>query len=81
MEFVDRVLKCVDCDAKFVFMAGEQLFFHDKQFTNDPEAAQGEARAVDREFGLRRGRLARSAERRLKRNRSASVSAIERFEG
>jgi CxxC-x17-CxxC domain-containing protein len=37
MEFVDRVLKCIDCGADFVFTAGEQLFFHDKQFTNDPK--------------------------------------------
>jgi CxxC-x17-CxxC domain-containing protein len=37
MEFVDRVLKCSDCGAEFVFTAGEQLFFHDKQFKNDPK--------------------------------------------
>ena len=37
MEFVDRVLKCMDCGAEFVFTAGEQLFFHDKQFKNDPK--------------------------------------------
>ena len=37
MEFTDRVLKCIDCSAEFVFTAGEQLFFHDKQFTNDPK--------------------------------------------
>ncbi len=37
MEFTDRVLKCVDCGAEFVFTAGEQLFFHDKQFKNDPK--------------------------------------------
>ncbi len=37
MEFVDRVLKCNDCGAEFVFTAGEQLFFHDKQFKNDPK--------------------------------------------
>ncbi|WP_348263716.1 zinc-ribbon domain containing protein [Telmatobacter sp. DSM 110680] len=37
MEFVDRVLKCTDCGAEFVFTAGEQLFFHDKQFKNDPK--------------------------------------------
>ena len=36
MEFTDRVMKCVDCGAEFVFTAGEQLFFHDKQFKNDP---------------------------------------------
>jgi CxxC-x17-CxxC domain-containing protein len=37
MEFSDRVLKCVDCRVDFVFTAGEQVFFFDKQFTNDPK--------------------------------------------
>ncbi len=37
MEFIDRVLKCIDCGEEFVFTAGEQLFFHDKQFKNDPK--------------------------------------------
>lgn len=37
MEFQDRILKCVDCGSEFVFTAGEQLFFHDKQFLNDPK--------------------------------------------
>ena len=37
MEFQDRVLKCIDCGAEFVFTAGEQLFFHDKQFKNEPK--------------------------------------------
>jgi len=37
MEFADRVLKCCDCGDEFVFTAGEQLFFHDKQFKNDPK--------------------------------------------
>jgi CxxC-x17-CxxC domain-containing protein len=37
MEFTDRVLKCNDCGAEFVFTAGEQVFFHDKQFKNDPK--------------------------------------------
>jgi hypothetical protein len=32
-----RILKCIDCGADFVFTAGEQLFFHDKQFTNEPK--------------------------------------------
>ncbi|HEY6182203.1 MAG TPA: zinc-ribbon domain containing protein [Terriglobales bacterium] len=36
MEFQDKVLKCVDCNSEFVFTAGEQLFFHDKQFKNEP---------------------------------------------
>jgi len=37
MEFQDKSLKCVDCGSDFVFTAGEQLFFHDKQFKNEPK--------------------------------------------
>jgi CxxC-x17-CxxC domain-containing protein len=37
MQFVDRLLKCSDCSNEFVFTAGEQLFFFDKQFKNDPK--------------------------------------------
>ncbi len=37
MEFQDKVLTCVDCGSDFVFTAGEQLFFRDKQFRNEPK--------------------------------------------
>ncbi len=37
VQFVDRILICSDCHSEFVFTAGEQLFFHDKQFKNDPK--------------------------------------------
>ena len=37
MDFLDRVLTCNDCGNEFVFTAGEQLFFFDKQFKNDPK--------------------------------------------
>ena len=37
MDFSDKVLKCVDCGQEFVFTAGEQLFFFDRQFKNDPK--------------------------------------------
>lgn len=37
MEYADRILKCVECGAEFVFSSGEQSFFHEKQFTNDPK--------------------------------------------
>ncbi|MFY9646768.1 MAG: zinc-ribbon domain containing protein [Terriglobales bacterium] len=37
MEYQDKMLKCVDCGTEFVFTAGEQLFFHDKKFTNEPK--------------------------------------------
>jgi CxxC-x17-CxxC domain-containing protein len=36
-EFQDRVLKCCDCGEDFVFTAGEQHFFHDKNFKNEPK--------------------------------------------
>jgi CxxC-x17-CxxC domain-containing protein len=37
MGYTDRILTCIDCGAEFVFTAGEQVFFHDKQFVNDPK--------------------------------------------
>lgn len=37
MDFVDRVLTCADCSGQFIFTAGEQIFFFDKQFKNDPK--------------------------------------------
>jgi CxxC-x17-CxxC domain-containing protein len=37
MEFEDRLLTCTDCGGEFIFTAGEQLFFFDKQFKNDPK--------------------------------------------
>jgi CxxC-x17-CxxC domain-containing protein len=37
MDFVDRILTCTDCGCEFIFTAGEQLFFQDKQFKNDPK--------------------------------------------
>lgn len=36
-EFQDRVLKCVDCGSEFVFTAGEQQFYHEKDFRNEPK--------------------------------------------
>ena len=37
MEFQDRILRCVDCDAEFVWTAGEQQFFAEKNFKNEPK--------------------------------------------
>ena len=37
MEFQDRILSCVDCGAEFVWTAGEQQFFADKNFKNEPK--------------------------------------------
>ena len=37
MEFQDKSLRCVDCGTDFIWTAGEQLFFADKQFKNEPK--------------------------------------------
>ena len=37
VQFVDRILICSDCHTEFIFTAGEQLFFYDKEFKNDPK--------------------------------------------
>ena len=37
MEFQDRILNCVDCATEFVWTAGEQQFFADKNFKNEPK--------------------------------------------
>jgi CxxC-x17-CxxC domain-containing protein len=37
MTYPDRLLKCVDCGASFLFSADEQAFFRDKGFKNDPK--------------------------------------------
>ena len=37
MEFQDRSLNCVDCGTEFTWTAGEQLFFADKNFKNEPK--------------------------------------------
>ena len=37
MEFHDKILKCGECGAEFVFTAGEQMFFAEKGFRNEPK--------------------------------------------
>jgi len=37
MEFQDRTLHCIDCGTEFVWTAGEQSFFADKNFKNEPK--------------------------------------------
>ncbi|NLA58402.1 MAG: zinc-binding protein [Firmicutes bacterium] len=34
--FVDKVLVCRDCGGEFVFSAGEQAFYEEKGFQNEP---------------------------------------------
>jgi CxxC-x17-CxxC domain-containing protein len=37
MEYSDKTLTCVECGQPFVFSVGEQIFFSEKQFQNDPK--------------------------------------------
>jgi CxxC-x17-CxxC domain-containing protein len=37
MQFEDRTLQCKDCGADFVFTAGEQEFYAEKGFVNEPQ--------------------------------------------
>ena len=36
-EYLDKVLRCIDCGDEFIFSAGEQLFFADKGLKNEPK--------------------------------------------
>ncbi len=37
MSFEDKVLKCKECGEDFVFTAGEQEFYAEKGFQNEPQ--------------------------------------------
>ena len=51
MEFQDKVLNCIDCGGDFIFTSGEQLFFHDKQFKNEPKRCKACKTRRVAEFG------------------------------
>jgi hypothetical protein len=36
-EFQDTPISCVDCNNEFIWTAGEQVFFRDKQLQNPPK--------------------------------------------
>jgi len=37
MAFEDKTLNCKDCSKEFVWTAGEQEFYAEKGFTNEPQ--------------------------------------------
>ena len=37
MVFDDKTIQCADCATSFTFSAGEQEFFQNKGFTNEPK--------------------------------------------
>ena len=46
MKFADRDLKCLTCGLMFVFSAGEQQFFHERGFLNDPKRCKCKAKRL-----------------------------------
>ena len=58
MEYKDKVVKCIDCGEEFVFTAGEQLFYADKGFKNEPKRCKGcKAKRSPSAGGLRPSRV------------------------
>jgi len=47
-EFKDRSIPCIDCAHEFIWTAGEQLFFRDKQLENPPKRCKDCKRAKNR---------------------------------
>lgn len=41
--FEDKTLTCVDCGKEFVFTAGEQEFYAEKEYQNEPNGAKSAA--------------------------------------
>lgn len=37
MSYTDKTLTCADCNEEFIFTSGEQEFFAEKGFTNEPK--------------------------------------------
>ena len=50
MAFQDRTLTCVDCGQQFVFTAGEQEFYVQKGFMNEPKRCKS-CKAVRKVMG------------------------------
>ena len=66
MEFQDRILRCVDCGAEFVWTAGEQQFFADKNFKNEPKRCKAcKAKRASRPAGARAARAGRNRDQVL----------------
>jgi CxxC-x17-CxxC domain-containing protein len=55
MDYQDRILKCADCGAEFTFTAGEQLFFRDKNFKNEPKRCKACKAKRNQALGLPTG--------------------------
>ncbi len=47
-DFEDALIKCIDCTQEFVWTAGEQSFFRDKQLQNPPKRCKDCKKAKNR---------------------------------
>ena len=47
-EFDDVSIKCIDCAQEFIWTAGEQVFFRDKQLLNPPKRCKDCKKAKNR---------------------------------
>ena len=54
MAYADKTLTCSDCGATFTFTAGEQEFFAQKGFTNEPKRCKN-CKAMKRGGGMSPG--------------------------
>ena len=51
-ELQDVAIPCIDCSTDFIWTAGEQLFFRDKQLQNPPKRCKQCKRAKNRRLEL-----------------------------
>ncbi|MCX7772724.1 MAG: zinc-ribbon domain-containing protein [Clostridia bacterium] len=51
----DKVLQCKDCNSEFVFTEGEQAFYKEKGFENEPQRCPECRRARKQERNSNRG--------------------------
>lgn len=51
--YEDKTLVCVDCGESFVFEAGEQEFYAQKGFVNDPKRCKNCLKARKAKIGLK----------------------------
>ncbi len=47
-EFEDSLIRCIDCSQDFIWTAGEQIFFRDKQLQNPPKRCKDCKKAKNR---------------------------------
>ena len=68
--YEDKTLICKECGAEFVFTAGEQEFYAEKGFTNEPQRCKAcrDARKGAREGGSGREMFPQERERREQRH-------------